>query len=238
MARPVFVLRVCPEPGVHGGPSVYQRLRSWLKRGLRDFGLRCIDIQQENGKETAMAIDLNEVQPDRELIEPGIYRLEIAVKEGHAGADGWLKLAKNQRSLMLELVCKVISAVTKDGRHAISEHAGKTVRDWITLELDESDALHLPPITAAELERFRTSVRLGRKKLRAIVDSANGLDPKDDSFVAKEKRKLANYDELNGLAFYAQVEERAGQGKYGPSNTIDFVITPDLPDYPRRKKPP
>src|SRR6516162_8349919 len=156
MARPVFVLRVCPEPGVYGGPSVYQRLRSWLKRGLRDFGLRCIDIQQENGKETAMAIDLNEVQPDRELIEPGIYRLEIAVKEGHAGADGWLKLAKNQRSLMLELVCKVISAVTKDGRHAISEHAGKTVRDWITLELDESDALHLPPITAAELERFRT----------------------------------------------------------------------------------
>jgi hypothetical protein len=183
-----------------------------------------------------MAIDLNDVPVDRELIEPGIYRLEIAVKEGHGGTDGWLKLAKNQRSLMLQLVCKVIDAVTTKGEHTSSEHAGKTVRDWITLEFDESDAIHLPAITTDELERYRTSVRLGRKKLRAIVDSAHALDPNDDSFVAKEKRKLANYDELNGLRFYAQIEERAGQGKYGPSNTIDFVITPDLPDYPKQEE--
>jgi len=181
-----------------------------------------------------MAIDLNEVEPDRELIEPGIYRLEIAVKEG--GKNGWLKLAKNQRSRMLELVCKVITAVTNDGRNVTSAHAGKTVRDWITLELDESDAIHLPLIKPDELDRLRTSVRLGRKKLRAIVDSAHGLDPKDDSFIAKEKRKLGSYDELNGLTFYAQIEERAGQGKYGPSNTIDFVITPDLPDYPKAEE--
>jgi hypothetical protein len=181
-----------------------------------------------------MPIDLNDVPVDRELIEPGIYRLEISVKEGHGGTDGWLKLAKNQRSLMLQLECKVIDAVTKKGEHTSSEHAGKVVRDWITLEFDETDAIHLPAITVAELERYRTSVRLGRKKLRAIVDSAHALDPNDDSFVAKEKRKLASYDELNGLRFYAQIEERAGQGKYGPSNTIDFVITPDLPDYPKQ----
>ena len=182
-----------------------------------------------------MPIDLNEVQPDRELIEPGIYGLKIAIKEGHGGKDGWLKLAKNQRSLMLELECKVTAAVTKKGELVSSEHNGKVVRDWITLEFDETDAIHLPAITADELERFRTSVRLGRKKLRAIVDSAHGLDPKDDSFVAKERRKLQSYDELNGLTFYAQIEERAGQGKYGPSNTIDFVITPDLPDYPKQE---
>ena len=182
-----------------------------------------------------MPIDLNDVQPDRELIEPGIYGLQIAVKEGHGGKDGWLKLAKNQRSLMLELECKVTAAITKKGELTPSEHNGKVVRDWITLEFDETDAIHLPAITADELERFRTSVRLGRKKLRAIVDSAHGLDPKDDSFVAKERRKLQSYDELNGLTFYAQIEERAGQGKYGPSNTIDFVITPDLPDYPKQE---
>jgi hypothetical protein len=229
-------VHVQAEPGVPGGPSAYQRLRGWLKRGLRDFGLRCLDIHQEpkTKQEKFMPIDLNDVQVDRELIEPGIYRLEIAVKEGHGGKDGWLKLAKNQRSLMLELECKVTAAVTKKGELAPSEHNGKLVRDWITLEFDETDAMHLPAITAAELERFRTSVRLGRKKLRAIVDSAYGLDPKDESDEAKEKRKLKSYDELNGLTFYAQIEERAGQGKYGPSNTIDFVITSDLPDYPKQ----
>src|SRR5262249_37690469 len=189
-------------------------------------------------QETNMSIDLNdaETQGNRELIEPGVYGLEIHVKEGHAGKDGWLKLAKNQRSLMLQLECKVVSAVTTKGKVVSSQYAGKVVKDWITLEFDETDAMHLPALTAADLERYRTSVRMGRSKLRAIVDSAHGLDPKDDSFVAKEKRKLARYEDLNGLVFYAQIEERAGQGKYGPSNTIDFVITPDLPDYPQRNE--
>jgi hypothetical protein len=232
-----FVLRVEARPGVPGGPSVYQRLRGWLKEGLHTFDLRCLDIHQEaeTKKEIPMPIDLNEVEPDRELIEPGIYGLRIAIKEGHGGKDGWLKLAKNQRSLMLQLECKVIAAVTKKGELTESEHNGKVVRDWITLEFDETDALHLPAITTAELERFRTSVRLGRKRLRAVIDSAYGLDPKDDSDEAQEKRRLKSYDELNGLTFYAQIEERAGQGKYGPSNTIDFVITPDLPDYPKQE---
>ena len=85
-----------------------------------------------------MPIDLNDVQVDRELIEPGIYGLQIAVKEGHSGKDGWLKLAKNQRSLMLELECKVTAAVTKKGELTPSEHNGKVVRDWITLEFERN----------------------------------------------------------------------------------------------------
>src|SRR5215472_1076734 len=126
MGRPVFVLRVCAEASVPGGPSVYQRLRGLLKRGLRDFGLKCVSIEEQT-QETNMPIDLNEAetQGDRELIEPGVYGLEIHVKEGHAGADGWLKLAKNQRSLMLQLECKVVSAVTNKGKVVSSQYAGK-----------------------------------------------------------------------------------------------------------------
>src|SRR5262245_18058151 len=115
MGHPVFVLRVQAKPSVPGGPSVYQRLRGWLQRGFRDFGLECLSIEEQQLEEHQMPIDLNEVQPDRELIELGIYYLEIALKEGHGGTDGWLKLAKNQRSLMLELECKVIDAITKKG---------------------------------------------------------------------------------------------------------------------------
>ena len=169
-----------------------------------------------------MAIDLNTVKPVRDLIPPGVYRLEITVKRGGAGDGGWLRLAKNQRSLMLELECKVVGG----------DYAGKKVWDYITVEFDETDALHLPPIDPSKLENYRTSARMGLVKLRAIIDSAFALDPNDDSFVAKEKRKLASYGDLHGLEFYAQVEERPGRDSYGPSNTIDFVITPDLPDYP------
>jgi hypothetical protein len=43
MTRPVFVLRVqAAEPGV----DVIRSLRAWLKRGLRDFGLRCVSIEE------------------------------------------------------------------------------------------------------------------------------------------------------------------------------------------------
>jgi hypothetical protein len=42
MARPVFVLRVQAEPGVH----VIRSLRAWLKEGLRTLGLRCVSIEE------------------------------------------------------------------------------------------------------------------------------------------------------------------------------------------------
>jgi hypothetical protein len=38
----MFVLRVCAEPGV----DAIRSLRAWLKRGLREFGLRCIAIYE------------------------------------------------------------------------------------------------------------------------------------------------------------------------------------------------
>jgi len=172
-----------------------------------------------------MAVDLNdaETQRDRSLIPPGVYCLEITVKRGGAGEDGWLKLAKNLRSLMLSLECKVVGG----------DYAGKKVFDLITLEFDETDSIHLSPIDPGKLDNYRTSVRMGRSRLRAIVDSAHALDPKDNSFVAKEKRKLMSYGDLMGLQFYAQVEEQPAREGYGPRNVIDFIITPDLPDYPK-----
>jgi len=172
-----------------------------------------------------MAVDLNdaETQRDRSLIPPGVYRLEITVKRGGAGEDGWLKLAKNLRSLMLNLECKVLGG----------EYAGKKVFDLITVEFDETDSIHLSPIEPGKLDNYRTSVRMGRSRLRAIIDSAHALDPNDDSFVAKERRKLTSYGDLHGLSFYAQVEEKPARDGYGPRNVIDFVITPDLPDYPK-----
>ena len=48
MGRPVFVLRVQAKPSVPSGPSPYQRLRGWLKRGLRDFGFVCVSIKEES----------------------------------------------------------------------------------------------------------------------------------------------------------------------------------------------
>jgi len=53
MERPVFALRVRAEPGV----DAIRSLRAWLKRGLRSYGLRCVDVRQERGTETEEPTD-------------------------------------------------------------------------------------------------------------------------------------------------------------------------------------
>jgi hypothetical protein len=50
MGRPVFVLRVQAEPGVH----VIRSLRAWLKVSLRTFGLRCVSIEEITQENKAM----------------------------------------------------------------------------------------------------------------------------------------------------------------------------------------
>jgi len=173
-----------------------------------------------------MPIDLNdaEAQRDRTLVPSGPYCLKIAVKPGGAGEDRFLRLAKNLRSLMLELKYSVVGG----------DYAGKQIQDFITVDFDETDDPDLSPIEPDKLENYRTSVRMGLSKQRAIIDSAYGLEPNDDSEAARAKRKLANYSALNGLKFYAQVEEKPARDGFGPRNYVDFVITPDLPDYPKQ----
>jgi hypothetical protein len=222
LARPTFALRVRAEPSV----DVIRGPRGWLKQGLCEFGLRCLDVHQESEtKEAPMPVDLNDVKPN--LAPPGVYCLEITIVPGNAGEGGYLRLAKNLRSLMLELICKIVG----------TEYAGHKIWDYITVEFDESNDQGLPPLDPNKLDNYRTSVRMGRTKLRAIIDSAYGLLPNDDSDAAKAKRKLSSYGELHGLKFYAQVEERQGRDGYGPSNCVDFVVTPDLPGYPQPSTP-
>jgi hypothetical protein len=48
--RSVYVVIVRAEPGVDG----IRALRAWLKRGLRDFGLRCVEITPKEKETTTM----------------------------------------------------------------------------------------------------------------------------------------------------------------------------------------
>jgi hypothetical protein len=50
MARPVYELRVRAEPGV----DAIRNLRAWLKCGLREFGLKCVSIEEVKTQENEM----------------------------------------------------------------------------------------------------------------------------------------------------------------------------------------
>ena len=58
-SRRIFALRVRIEPGV----DAIRNLRRWLKLGLRQFGIRCIDAREET--------TLNQFPATRGRAEPG-----------------------------------------------------------------------------------------------------------------------------------------------------------------------
>jgi hypothetical protein len=220
MARLTFSLRVRAEPHI----NAIRSLRAWLKRGLRDYGLRCLEVQEElQTQETDMPLDLSNEPSQQGPLPAGAYRLRAKLMTGTAGTDFLLRRAKNGISLMLALECTVVEG----------EHHGRKVWDYITCELDEQDVI--TPLPQDKLEKLQTSVRLGRIRLKALIDSACKLDPNDKSEAAQAKRRsFDSYTAFDGIVFWAQLEERPARNGYRAGNNIDFIITPDLPDYPQQ----
>ena len=72
--------------------------------------------------------------------------------------------------------------------------------------------------------------------LRAVVESAFGISPKDQSPQAAAYRNIPNVRALEGVTFAIRVgvqegEAREGGGNYPERNTIAKVILPDDPQY-------
>jgi len=154
-------------------------------------------------------VDLNDTESQSPSVIPdGVYQLEIKLRPGSAGPDGLLKVARNLRSLMLVLECIVIAEVRKSAV-INSDHAKRRVWDYITVDYDESDDPDLPPIEADKLDNYKTSVRMGRARLRAILDSAYALMPNDTSDAARQKRMLDSCPQW--LAFLRRSHDAQGQ---------------------------
>ena len=66
-----------------------------------------------------------------------------------------------------------------------------------------------------------------RGKLRAILESARGIKPKDMSEAAKRGR-IAEYRDFDGIRFMAKLGVEPGKDGYRDKNVIRQVITPDL----------
>jgi hypothetical protein len=186
-------------------------------------------------QEAKMPIDLTDTKPQSSPIPPGIYRLRAKLMAGIAGTEHLLKRAKNGVQLMLALECTVLEEHPAYEQNR--EHRGRKVWDYITCELDEQGVI--TPLPQDKLQKLQTSVRLGRNKLRAIIDSAHKLDPNDKSEAAQAiRRRFASYADFDGIVFWAQLQERPAANGYRAGNNIDFIITPDLPDYPQEASAP
>jgi hypothetical protein len=71
------------------------------------------------------------------------------------------------------------------------------------------------------------AVEITRTFLRSLLESARGIDPKDETDKAREARKIKDWGDLVEMEFAAEIGIEKGKDGYADKNKIQKVITPD-----------
>jgi hypothetical protein len=161
-----------------------------------------------------MDYDLNTADQQRaggELIPDGtIARAVMTIRPGGAGPDGILTASKSSDAQYLN--CEFTVA---DGEFAKRKFWGNlTVSGG---KLDDNGNSKGGMIT--------------RQTLRAIIESAYQIDPKDESPKAQSVRRIPGLEVFNGLEFCAEIGVEPAKGEYKPKNKLDRAVTPDRAEY-------
>jgi len=75
------------------------------------------------------------------------------------------------------------------------------------------------------------------RTLKAILDSALNLQPKDESDAARAARTVSD-KWFDGKSFIAKIGHEEGDGNFPEKNILASVITPDKKDYHPIEQPP
>jgi hypothetical protein len=168
-----------------------------------------------------MSYDLNDAQPQMapigELIPDGTFaKLRLTIRPGGVnGATqmdaGLLKASQSSDAKMLDCEFTIT-----EGPHARRKF-------WQSFT-----------VAGGKLDEKGQSIgwKISKSTFRAMVDSALGLDPKDESPDAKAKRVLPGLRHLDGIIFAARIMvEPASNPQYRDQNRIANVVLPDEPQH-------
>lgn len=164
-----------------------------------------------------MAYDFNSASEQRsgELIPDGtIATVHLTVRPGNAGEGGWLKRSKAGDSMALDCEFTVV-----DGANAKRKF-------WTLFTVEGSTEGHQK---AADISGAR---------IRAILESAAGVRPDDETDAAKNARRITTWGDLNNLRFMAKIGVEKGKDGYKDKNTLAEVITPDRKQWSRVEQMP
>lgn len=135
--------------------------------------------------------------------------VHVTVRPGGHGEGGWLKRSRQGDSLALDLEFTVV-----DGPYAKRKL-------WELWTVDGTSEGHAK---ARDISGSR---------IRALLESANGIRPDDESDHAKARRRIATWGDLDGLRVPVMIyiekggkDEKSGT-EYKDKNRISEIITPD-----------
>ena len=154
-----------------------------------------------------MMTDFNdaELQQEYSLIPVNtVAKARLVIKPGNHFSDSMLTGSKTGDSVYLN-----VEFIILEGQHAkrkVFDKIGVTGNDiW---------------------------VNMGKSRIRAILESAKNISPKDMSETAIAARKINSFDELNNLDVVIKIGvESDRNGVYQDKNRVATIITPDNQFY-------
>jgi hypothetical protein len=171
-----------------------------------------------------MPFNYSDAPPPRdfELIpDDTIATIVMHIRPGGAGEDSILKRSAKGDCEMLDIEC-----VLADGLYK-----GRKFWEYLIVEGGTTDG-------------HAKAIEISRSRLKAILDSALGLDPNDKSDKAQAARTVS-YKDFEGMTFIGKVGvEKGGPKKDSPGenwpdkNILAGVITPDKKDWHPVEQPP
>lgn len=150
--------------------------------------------------------DFNDAEKQREggLIPDGtVVPVHLTVRPGGAGEGAWLKRNRDGNCLMLDCEFTVFEG----------EFAPRKFWSLLTVE--------------GETEGQKKGADITRSRIRAMLESARGINPADTGEAAIAQRRIGGFQDLDGLRFWAVVGLEEGRDGYKDKNVLKAVVTPD-----------
>jgi hypothetical protein len=165
--------------------------------------------------------DFSDVEPQQssDLIPDGTFaKITMTIRRGGVdGQDetdrGLLKASTTPGSDVLSLDCEF---TVVDGRHARRKF-------W-----------HNFTVAGGKVDEKGASIgwNISKRGFRAMIDSALGLDPDDNSEEAKAKRRLRGLADLDGISFVAKIAvEPNNDPRYPDKNKLDRPVLPNEKEW-------
>ena len=101
--------------------------------------------------------------------------------------------------------------------------------EWIILEGKYAKRKVFDKIGLESSDKW---VNMGKARIRAILESAKGINPKDVSEIAVTARQINSFNELNNLDVVIKIGvEHDKSGQYQDKNRVIAIITPENYSY-------
>jgi hypothetical protein len=165
--------------------------------------------------------DFSDVEPQQstDLIPDGTFaKVVMTIRPG--GVDGQTEI---DRGLLKASTTPGSDVLSLDGELTVTE--GKFIRRkfW-----------HAFTVSGGKVDEKGASIgwNISKRTFRAMIDSALGLDPDDNSDDAKAKRRLRGLADLDGIAFVAKITvEPSNDPRYPDKNKLDRPVLPNEKEW-------